>query len=585
MDAKRKTAKRNTTKNNDDNVNGTKYNDIGNRVLVMVKDERTLESVKSYLVDGREICMKKRWLRYLKQINDHTRSLAKGSNGGINQISEESRLLLEEEGKIRNFLFGNKQNDRESNNDEPRKRKTAMMNVIPSWKKKRRRIQEEKNRGSTLMETSEDRKQSAALDEAIEETENFEVEILSSTVFPDDDNQDYEMDEFEGLFHAEKIDDLRVMIHTYNNTEGEQAYLLLNDVRPDYIVLYDAEPSFIRSIEIHSATQSEHQLRVYFMLFEASSEEKNYLRAVEREQNAFERLIQHKKTMALPLNMLGPCSTQEMLLAGGNGVGGSYNSGSLPLSIDTRTGRGKKVNNEKRDIAVDVREFRSGLPSILHQGGMRLAPVTLTVGDFVLSNVHCVERKSISDLFGSFASGRLLTQAQQMSKHYKVPCLLIEFQPSKSFCLQNANEIGPDLRVDGVCGKMSLLMMHVPQLRFLWSRSPHETLKIFKSLKTNHEEVDVDKAVAIGSNESFDALLMQDDGEGGENGNTAAEVNEAAKEMLLKLPGITIHNARQVMNVCDSIAELANLPREKMKELLGARPGQNLFTFFHQTDY
>lgn len=83
--------------------------------------------------------------------------------------------------------------------------------------------------------------------------------------------------------------------------------------------------------------------------------------------------------------------------------------------MDTRTGGGKKAEKEKRDIAVDVREFRSSLPSILHQGGMRLAPVTLTVGDFVLSNVHCVERKSISDLFGSFASGRLYSQVRVAS--------------------------------------------------------------------------------------------------------------------------------------------------------------------------
>ena len=89
-----------------------------------------------------------------------------------------------------------------------------------------------------------------------------------------------------------------------------------------------------------------------------------------------------------------------------------------PLSMDTRTGGGKQAaQKERRDIAVDVREFRSSLPSILHQGGMRLAPVTLTVGDFVLSNVHCVERKSISDLYGSFASGRLYLQVRLFRPH------------------------------------------------------------------------------------------------------------------------------------------------------------------------
>ena len=66
-------------------------------------------------------------------------------------------------------------------------------------------------------------------------------------------------------------------------------------------------------------------------------------------------------------------------------------------------------------------EFRAALPSILHQGGMRLAPVTLTVGNFVLSNIHCVERKSISDLYGSFNSGRLRDQVKAMVQYTNAP--------------------------------------------------------------------------------------------------------------------------------------------------------------------
>ena len=566
-----------------------------NRVLVMVKDERTLGSIRSYLVDGKEKTMKKRWLGYLRHINDRSRALAK-SSGGSNCISEESRLLLEEEGKIRNYLYG--QGKSQDVDENMKKKRKTTLNAVPSWKRKRRKIQEERSRGNTMLASAEDRERMNVLDEAVEETEHYDVEILSKTTNLSSINDVEEFDEdYDEMYDAEEINGLKVIIQTYSSSEGEQAYLLLNDIKPNYIILYDSEPSFIRSIEIHSAASHgydnlgegmEDRLRVYFMLFESSSEEKNYLKALEREQNAFERLIQHKKTMALPVNMLGPWTTQEMQLAGGSGAGGSYCSGTLPLAIDTRTGRGKKVNSEKRDIAVDVREFRSALPSILHQGGMRLAPVTLTVGDFVLSNVHCVERKSISDLFGSFASGRLFTQAETMSKHYKVPCLLIEFNPSKSFCLQNANEIGPDLRSDSVCSKMALLMMHFPKLRLLWSRSGYETLKLFKSLKTTHEEVDVSKAVSIGSNESIDALLMgNDDSQTTEEGSTSngkdtVDINEAGKDMLLRLPGITVHNARQVMKSCDSIAELACLPREEMKRLLGPLAGQRLFSFFHQ---
>jgi DNA excision repair protein ERCC-4 len=542
------------------------------RVLVMVKDERTLDTIKSYLIEGESKSMLKRWLRYLKHVNDRSRSLAKAS-GGSSHLPEENRLLLEEEGRVRNLLFGTASEDLSNS-----KRKKAA-GTIPDWKKKRRRIDQEKSRGNAQFEDDKERR--AILDEALEDAEKYDSAVLPNTKPSKNGNLDEHIssseDEGEEQFKVSELYGMQAIIQTYTSSEGEKAYMLLNDVRPTHVILYDAEPSFIRSIEIHSACTDPKldAMRVYFMLFEASAEEKNYLKALEREQNAFERLIQHKKSMPLPVNMLGPWTTQEMQQAGSSAVG-SYGKRALPLSMDTRTG-GKRNDEEKRDVAVDVREFRSALPSILHQGGMRLAPATLTVGDFILSNVHCIERKSISDLFGSFGSGRLFTQAESMKKHYKVPCLLIEFDPAKTFCLQNANEIGPDIRTDSICSKMALLAMHFPELRFLWSRSPYETLKLFKTLKTNHEEVDVDKAVAIGSNESIDALLDTKD-EDGED----VEINEAGRDILLRLPGINLYNARKIMKECDSIAELAEMPREEMKSLLGPLSGQRLFTFFNQ---
>ena len=58
------------------------------------------------------------------------------------------------------------------------------------------------------------------------------------------------------------------------------------------------------------------------------------------------------------------------------------------------------------------------------------------VGDYILTPEICVERKSISDLIGSLASGRLFNQAMSMTRYYKNPVLLIEFDPKKSFSLQ-----------------------------------------------------------------------------------------------------------------------------------------------------
>lgn len=183
----------------------------------------------------------------------------------------------------------------------------------------------------------------------------------------------------------------------------------------------------------------------------------------------------------------------------------------------------------------------SSLPNVLHQKGIRIVPVTLEVGDYVLSPLICVERKSIADLYQSFASGRLYNQVETMARYYKIPVLLIEFSQDKSFSfqvsapplpspaqggknhdttsphcsnwplilLQSANEIGDDVSPTNIISKLSLLVLHFPRLRIIWSRSLHATAEIFMSLKTNQDEPDEKKATRVGV-PSEDGIVQDD---------------------------------------------------------------------------
>lgn len=44
---------------------------------------------------------------------------------------------------------------------------------------------------------------------------------------------------------------------------------------------------------------------------------------------------------------------------------------------------------------------------ILHSKDFEILPVTLDIGDYILTPDICVERKSIPDLYGSLQNGRL----------------------------------------------------------------------------------------------------------------------------------------------------------------------------------
>ncbi len=97
---------------------------------------------------------------------------------------------------------------------------------------------------------------------------------------------------------------------------------------------------------------------------------------------------------------------------------------------------------EQDIIVVDSREFSSMTPVFLHEKGFWLIPMVLTVGDYVISDDICIERKSVltGDLFESFRSGRLLQQITNMVRYYKRPVLLIEFDESIPFKFYEAND-------------------------------------------------------------------------------------------------------------------------------------------------
>ena len=139
-------------------------------------------------------------------------------------------------------------------------------------------------------------------------------------------------------------------------------------------------------------------------------------------------------------------------------------------------------------IVVDSREFSSMTPVYLHEKEFWLIPMVLTVGDYVLSDDICIERKSVltGDLFESFKSGRLLQQITNMVRYYKKPVLLIEFDPSIPFKLYEASNdsaLGGDLNPASIISKITLLTLHFPTLSIIWSKGPAHTAEIFKDIK------------------------------------------------------------------------------------------------------
>lgn len=82
-----------------------------------------------------------------------------------------------------------------------------------------------------------------------------------------------------------------VLVHSYS---GESDSLLLENIKPRFIIMYDPDPTFVRCIEVYKACHPGKQVRVYFTVYDNSVEEQLYLSALRREKDAFTRLIQTK---------------------------------------------------------------------------------------------------------------------------------------------------------------------------------------------------------------------------------------------------------------------------------------------------
>ena len=242
-------------------------------------------------------------------------------------------------------------------------------------------------------------------------------------------------------------------------------------------------------------------------------------------------------------------------------------------TVNTRIAGGGRLaaTAVKPRVVVDIREFRSSLPSLVHARGMDIVPCLLTVGDYVLTPSICVERKSISDLISSFSSGRLFNQVETMMEHYKNPMLLIEFDQSKSFTLEPFSDMqapansaisgAPDLQ-----SKIVLLTLAFPRLRIIWSSSPYQTAEMFEELKRNDEEPDPRKAASLGA-------------EGGEDGRT---FNQTAMDMLREVPGINEKNIVSASLEVQSLHSLANMDEDGICAVVGKAAGREIYRFFNR---
>jgi DNA excision repair protein ERCC-4 len=348
----------------------------------------------------------------------------------------------------------------------------------------------------------------------------IEIMSSSSSSSSSEDEGETKKDETIRTRYFIQYKTLKIYIHVYSSSVPFDDEQILYNLNPPVILMFDPNPTFIRQIEVYKALNKNKELKVHFMVYEESYEEQLYLTKLKDEKLGFEKLIREKSQMMF------------------------------------QKAKDKVLNNQHGSIVIDTREFRSSLPMVLYTKGFQIIPATIEVGDYVLTKDICVERKSVPDLIGSFASGRLYTQVENMCHHYKTPVLLIEFDENRGFTFDLGRRYykAENDFDKGIEWKLVLLSMNFPQLRIIWSGSLHASVEIFMDLKQNKEDPDIDTVLGTGQ----DTLVDTED-----------LMSIVPVEVLQQLPGMVPVSYKYIIKEVKSLKELVSLNEDKLEKILG----------------
>lgn len=355
--------------------------------------------------------------------------------------------------------------------------------------------------------------------------------------------------------------DMVVVVHCLDSSI--KVSTMLHSLAPLFVVAYDTDLGLLRSLECYRSTAEgrARPLRVYLLAY--AEEELHESQDLAAENAAFEEVIRTKATMVVEDER-------------GRVLRGDPRTASAAASTAAPEGRIAQLLLEEDAarrpyVVVDTREFNGALvPSKLWCEGFDVVPLTLEIGDYVLSDEVCVERKTVADLISSFADGRLYKQCTNMQEHYAVPVLLIEFSPD-AFYLQLRHEIGPTISHEALSSKLALLVLHFPTLRIFWSRDTAQTLSFVRALRrhtlTGGPDLNRIRQSAV------DAVREADDA-----------VDATPQLFLAQLPGVLAGNRDAIMQRAGNLRGLfADWDEASYAPLMGVANAAKLGAFMvHQ---
>jgi Fanconi anemia group M protein len=182
----------------------------------------------------------------------------------------------------------------------------------------------------------------------------------------------------------------------------------------DLVLFYEPIPSAIRSIQRKGRTARKKVGKIIVLIAKGTRDEAYYWLSRSKER-AMRRRISEMRMMELESEGEERETMKEL-------------AAEPQVKEEQEQRRITDFAEENLTIFVDPRETRSGVARFLEKAGVDLKLRSLEIGDYVVSDRVCIERKRTIDLLDSLINKRrnLLEQIHRMREEYEKPLLIIE---------------------------------------------------------------------------------------------------------------------------------------------------------------
>lgn len=187
-------------------------------------------------------------------------------------------------------------------------------------------------------------------------------------------------------------------------------------------------------------------------------------------------------------------------------------------------------------VIVDNRERNIELIEGLSERGVRVSFSQLPVGDYIVSDRLCIERKTIRDFGSSIINSRLFDQAKRLSESFKKPILIIE-----------GDDLDFMLSPNVLLGAITSLYVDY-NIQILRSKDVEETTALITKIAEMEQGDEKREPKIIGNKKAYTKSQWQ-------------------LLILGSMPGIGPKLAKHLLNHFNTIKEVVNASIEELKEV------------------